>query len=110
MLSPGRRAFWPVGEAAQSDYETLRAHLLTCAAWPESLPGLRFARRGLAGLISWPAAEPVFSAELIGATRPRWSPHADPREDALAAGFALLLTAADAHAGDDLRAGGGPPR
>jgi hypothetical protein len=26
-----------------------------------------------------------------GAPRPPWSPHADPRLDALAAGFALLL-------------------
>jgi hypothetical protein len=28
---------------------------------------------------------------VLGAARPPWSPHADPRLDALAAGFALLL-------------------
>jgi hypothetical protein len=30
---------------------------------------------------------------VVGATRPPWTPHADPRLDALAAGFELLLTA-----------------
>lgn len=110
VLPAGRRAFWPIGEAAQADYETLRSHLLARAAWPDSLPAVRFARRGLAGLIAWPSGDPVFAAELVGATRPRWSPHADPRGDALAAGYALLLTAADALAGGVLRAGGGSPR
>ena len=51
----------------------------------------RFARRGLAGLIAWPASEPVFTGPVLGGTRPRWSPHDDPRMDALAAGFAFLL-------------------
>jgi hypothetical protein len=90
LVSPGRR-FWPVGEAAQADYETLRAHVLATGAASDSLIAARFARRGLPGLIAWPSAEPVFDAALRGAPRPPWSPHADPRLDALAAGFALLL-------------------
>ena len=89
---PGRR-FWPAGEAAQADYEALRAHVLATGAPPDSLAAARFDRRGVAGLIAWPAAEPVFDAALRGAARPPWSPHADPRLDALAAGFALLLGA-----------------
>jgi hypothetical protein len=84
------RRFWPAGEAAQADYEVIRAHLLAAGELPASLPAARFARRGLAGLIAWPA-EPSFTAELTSARRPAWSPHADPRLDALAAGFAVLL-------------------
>jgi hypothetical protein len=89
------RSFWPVREAAQADYELLRGHVLAVGALPESVAASRFARRGLAGLIAWPAAEPVFCADLVGAVHPKWSPHMDPRLDALAAGFAVLLDAAD---------------
>jgi hypothetical protein len=92
LASPGRR-FWPVGQAAQADYEALRAHVLATGAPPDSLVAARFARRGLPGLIAWPIAEPVFDAALRGAPRPPWTPHHDPRLDALAAGFALLLGA-----------------
>jgi hypothetical protein len=90
LASPGHR-FWPVGEAAQADYEALRAHVLATGAMPDSLAAARFARRGLPGLIAWPSAEPVFATALLGARRPPWTPHDDPRLDALAAGFALLL-------------------
>ena len=90
LASPGHR-FWPVGEAAQANYEALRAHVLTTGAAPNSLIAARFARRGLSGLIAWPSAEPVFDAELLGAHRPPWTPHHDPRLDALADAFALLL-------------------
>jgi hypothetical protein len=90
LVSPGRR-FWPVGQAAQADYETLRAHVLATGATPDSLMAARFARRGVAGLITWPSAEPVFDAALLGAARPPWTPHDDPRLDALADAFALLL-------------------
>ena len=90
LVSPGHR-FWPVGEAAQADYETLRAHVLATGAMPDSLIAARFTRRGVAGLIAWPSAEPVFDAELLGAHRPPWTPHDDPRLDALADAFALLL-------------------
>jgi hypothetical protein len=88
------RSFWPPLEAAQIDYETLRTHLLKHDRLPDDLAAARFVRRGLAGLISWPVSEPTFIAELAGASRPAWSPHADPRVDALAAGYQFLLDAA----------------
>jgi hypothetical protein len=37
----------------------------------------------------------VFRADLRGAARPPWTPHADPREQALAAGYQFLLNAAE---------------
>jgi hypothetical protein len=85
------RSFWPPCEAAQVDYEALRAHVLEYDRLPEGLVSARFSRRGLAGLIAWPAAEPVFVAELIGAQRPAWTPQLDPRITALAAGYQFLL-------------------
>ena len=88
------RSFWPPAEAAQVDYETLRAHVFEHSGLPEGLAAARFARRGLAGLIAWPAAEPVFVAELVAAARPAWTPHEDPRVAALAAGYQFLLDAA----------------
>jgi hypothetical protein len=90
------RAFWPPGEAAQADYEMLRACVLQAGRLPAGLAAARFARRGLAGLIAWPAAEPDFRAELAGAARPPWTPDADPREQALAACYQFLLGAAGA--------------
>jgi hypothetical protein len=92
FASPGR--FWPVSEAAQADYENLRRQVLATGALSDCLAAARFARRGLPGLIAWPVTEPIFRAELVGAARPPWSPYHDPRLDALAAGFAVLLTAA----------------
>ena len=88
------RAFWPPDEAAQADYEMLRAHLLQAGVLPGGLAAARFTRRGLAGLIAWPAAEPDFRAELAGAARPPWTPDADPRERALAACYQFLPGAA----------------
>jgi hypothetical protein len=85
------RSFWPPVQAAQLDYETLRAHVCGHCGLPEGLAAARFARRGLAGLIAWPAAEPVFVAELAAAARPAWTPHEDPRVAALAAGYGFLL-------------------
>lgn len=85
------RAFWPAADAAQTDYEALRTAVLGGGA-PQSLVAARFARRGLPGLIAWPVSEPVFAARLVGAVRPPWTPHADPRLDALAAGYELLVT------------------
>jgi hypothetical protein len=103
------RSFWPPIEAAQVDYETLRANALGSSGWPEGLAAARFARRGLAGLITWPTAEPVFVAELLAAARPAWTPHEDPRVAALAAGYEFLLDAAapvDSVAGLALPGGG----
>jgi hypothetical protein len=91
------RSFWPPVEAAQVDYETLRAQVFEPTGLSQGLTAARFARRGLAGLIAWPSAEPVFIAELLAAIRPAWTPHDDPRVAALAAGYEFLLDAA-AHA------------
>lgn len=90
-----RRVFWPAAEAAQADYEALRAAIFDGAP-AEDLAAARFARRGLAGLIAWPTAEPAFTADLIGAARPAWHPHEDPRIEALAAGFGFLLDTEEA--------------
>jgi len=103
------RSFWPPAQAAQVDYETLRGHVLELTGLPEGLAAARFARRGLGGLIAWPAAEPVFVAQFVGAARPAWSPHEDPRVAALAAGYEFLLAAAarvDSVAGLALPGGG----
>ncbi|MEJ7771668.1 MAG: hypothetical protein WKF51_07175 [Geodermatophilaceae bacterium] len=53
------RSFWPSREAAQVDYEALRAHLLKHDRLPDDLAATRFARRGLAGLITWPVSDPI---------------------------------------------------
>lgn len=101
------RSFWPPVEAAQIDYEALRAHLLEHDRLPEDLGAARFARRGLAGLISWPVSDPIFIAGLAGASRPAWSPHADPRVDALTAGYQFLLDAAAARLATSITVAGG---
>jgi hypothetical protein len=88
------QSFWPPVEAAQVDYETLRAQVLEPSGPPQGLAAARFARRGLAGLIAWPSAEPVFVAELVAAARPAWTPQEDPRVTALAVGYQFLLDAA----------------
>ena len=81
--------------------------LLQAGALPAGLAAARFARRGLAGLIAWPAAEPDFRAKLTGAARPPWTPGADPREQALAAAYQFLLDAAAALAGPGGQVGQG---
>jgi len=88
------RPFWPPTEAAQADYEALRAAVLAGTPHADAT-AVRFARGGLVALIARPVSEPVFVALVQGATRPAWSPHGDPRHGALAAGYALLLEAAD---------------
>jgi hypothetical protein len=85
--------FWPPAEAAQADYEALRAAVLAGTPLADAR-ALRFARAGLLGLLDRPMSEPVFVASLHGAARPPWTPQADPRLDALAAGYALLLDVA----------------
>ncbi len=88
------RKFWPPADAAQADYERLRAAVLAGTPAADAAAA-RFARGGLAALIARPGADPVFVAALRGATRPAWTPHADPRLEALAGGYALLLANAD---------------
>jgi hypothetical protein len=78
-------------EPSRRDYERLRCAVMATGRLPHELAAARFARRGLAGLIAWPDAEPVFRADLVGATRPAWTPYTDPRVEALAAAYRLLL-------------------
>ncbi len=87
--------FFLPADKVQVKYEMLRANLLQAGVLPGGLAAARFTRRGLAGLIAWPAAEPDFRADLLGAARPPWTPHADPREQALAATYQFLLDTAD---------------
>lgn len=86
------RQFWPVNEQSQADYETLREAVLSGKPL-ESLCAARFDRRGLAGLIAWPRAESAYAAVILGADRPPWTPYADPRIEALASSYELILSA-----------------
>jgi hypothetical protein len=88
------RIFWPPAEAAQADYERLRAAVLAGTALAD-VTALRYARGGLMALIARPATPANLVATVYGARRAPWSPQADPRLDALAAGLVLLLDAAD---------------
>lgn len=88
------RLFWPPAEGAQADYERLRAAVLAGTPLADRA-AVRFARGGLAALIARPVADPAFVAIVWGAPRPAWTPHADPRLEALAAGYGLLLTNVD---------------
>jgi hypothetical protein len=83
--------FWPISEPAQADYEQLRALVLAGERIDERLAARRLARRGLAGLFSWPTAEPAYLGSVIGARRPPWSGAEDPREAQLAEVFGFLL-------------------
>ncbi len=96
------RRLWPVGEAAQADYEMLRAAVL--AGTPlANAEAARFERGGLWALIRRPTSPPVFVASVLGARRPAWSPHVDPRLEALAACYELLADSAS-----DRRSADGP--
>jgi hypothetical protein len=90
------RALWPPAEAAQADYEALRAAFLAGATLADAAAA-RFARGGLAALIARPVAEPVFVAVVHGAARHPWTPNGDPRLEALVAGFELLLGGGEKH-------------
>jgi hypothetical protein len=83
--------FSPIGEAAQADYEQLRAAVLAGEALDEWLAARRFARRGLAGLISWPQSRPDYLGCLVGADRAPWSGAEDPRQAQLADAYGFLL-------------------
>ena len=85
------RRFWPICEPAQADYEQLRETVLAGGEVGEMLAARRFARRGLAGLISWPSAEPAYLGSVIGARRPPWCGCEDPRERQLRETYAFLL-------------------
>jgi len=85
------RRFWPICEPAQADYEQLREIVHAGGDVGEMLATRRFARRGLAGLISWPSAEPAYLGPVIGACRPPWCGGEDPRERPLRDAYAFLL-------------------
>jgi hypothetical protein len=86
------RTFWPAAEAAQADYEALREAALGGTPLV-GLAAARFARAGLAGLIEKPLAGPVFTAVVLGATRPAWTPYADPRTEAMIDTYQMLVAA-----------------
>lgn len=77
--------FWPIGEAAQVDYEALRAAALAGKAAPDEL---------VDGLIAWPSSEPVYLGTIVGAQRPAWSGNEDPREAALGEAYGFLVARA----------------
>ncbi len=83
--------FWPIAEPAQADYEQLRELVLGGGELGELLAARRFGRRGLAGLIAWPAAEPAYLGAVIGAPRPPWCGEQDPRELFLCDTYGFLL-------------------
>jgi hypothetical protein len=83
---------WSPREAAQVEYESLRERILQGDPDQEGLLPSRFQRLGLLGLVTAAQVEPVrWQATVIGAQRPRWSPYADPRVEALADAFQYLL-------------------
>lgn len=84
------RRFWPPHDSVQIRYEALRRAALQGTPLVGE-DALRFERRGLAGLVYPSSVEEIFEAVLHGARRPAWTPHVDPRLEALAAGYALLL-------------------
>ena len=66
----------------------LRGVAITAEKRAALLPDLATSvEQGLPGLIAWPSSEPVFDATLVGAERPAWTPHADPRIEALAGAY-----------------------
>jgi hypothetical protein len=90
-----RREFWPVGEAAQADYEQLRG--LALAGVPAlGASARRFERYGLWALVASPQAAPAYVASFVGAQRPAWSPYQDPRALALGDGFQIIAAASAA--------------
>jgi hypothetical protein len=87
---------WPIREAAQADYEQLRAAVLAGTA-PVGPAAARFWRDGLWGLIRRPAAEAMFTASIHGIRRPPWTPYGDPRLDALSDAYLLVIDASSAN-------------
>ncbi len=94
------RTLWPVGEAAQADYEALR-EAAVAGVGLATVTSARFARAGLAGLIVRPAARPVFVASMLGATRPAWAPYDDPRLQTLGAAYELVVVDIEGRDRDD---------
>jgi len=79
---------WPVGEAAQADYENLRS-----ACWLVWLrlakQRQRFRAEGLRGLIRRPVAEACSLPACTGPPGQPGTPYSDPRLEALTDGLRL---------------------
>ena len=89
-----------MSEAAQADYEQLRT--LALAGVPTlGTAAQRFERYGLWGLIASPQAAAAYAANVIGAERPAWSPYQDPRDQALADGFQIIVAARSVTRGEE---------
>jgi hypothetical protein len=88
------RAFLSVGGPAQAEYEKLREIALSGgrSITPQAL---RFERYGLTGLVRAVREDPVLAGHVVGAVRPRWTPHADPRCESLADAYGVLLSHGD---------------
>lgn len=86
------KRLWAIGEAAQADYERLRAAVLS-GSMPIGVAARRFDAEGMWGLIRRPAAEPVFTARMVSVARPAWTPYGDPRLDSLADAYSVVLDA-----------------
>lgn len=91
------RPFWPAADRAQVAYERLR-ELALADALLVGLDADRFRRGGLAALIWRSTPSPQLAATMVAVPRPRWSPYADPRLEAVADAYALLAAAAVAPA------------
>ena len=89
------RTFFPVGEAAQADYERLRAAVLEGTPLADPLAA-RFERGGLCALVGSASVNQsaCFAAEVVGARRPGWSPYVDPRLEVLADAYGLVIAMA----------------
>lgn len=87
------------GEPVQRVYEELREEALSGRDQSHSAVAVRFDRMGLPGLIAQSSVRreaeidgnPLFFADLVGAARPRWSPHEDPRLEAMVKAYLSLI-------------------
>ena len=88
------RRFWPVGEPAQADYERLRAAVVSGGRLPTLAVSARFgpARPGRPHRLA--GCRGRFRRRRDRATRPSWTPYADPCLEALAVTYQLLLAEA----------------
>jgi hypothetical protein len=77
-------------ESAQGDYEALRELALSAKLLKGGVAE-RFIHHGLPGLILRPSAINIYTASVRGAARPPWTPHSDPRVEALAEIYEFLL-------------------
>jgi len=93
---------WPPTEAAQIDYESLRAAVLSGLVSATGAAAV-FGRAGLAGLIARPAPKVAFVGHLHPGRRPSWHPYADPRLDLLADAIELVLAAPAARVEEAVR-------